>query len=65
MDASGCSADSFPFVVMGNKCDKEDERDVSKEMAEEWCKENGNIPYYETSALNNIGVDDGFISVIN
>ena len=38
--------DNFPFIVMGNKCDKEAEKQVSKEAAEAWCKDNGNIPHF-------------------
>ena len=49
---------------MGNKCDKENERDVSKEMAEEWCKSNNNVPYYESSAQDGTGVEAAFMSVI-
>jgi Ras-related protein Rab-7A len=28
---------SFPFVVLGNKVDKESDRKVSRASAEEWC----------------------------
>ena len=55
---------NFPFIVMGNKCDKEDERQVTSDKAREWCRENGNIPYFETSALENLSVDDAFITVV-
>jgi Ras-related protein Rab-7A len=55
--------ENFPFVVMGNKCDKQD-RQVSQEEAQNWCKENGNIPYFETSAIANMNVDDAFFSII-
>lgn len=48
---------------MGNKCDKDD-RQVSKEEAQNWCKNNGNIPYYETSAIANTNVDEAFFSII-
>ena len=49
---------------MGNKCDKENDRQVSKEAAEAWCKDNGNIPYFETSALGGTNVDDAFFTMI-
>ena len=64
IEATGCTVEDFPFVVMGNKCDREAERDVSKEDAEAWCKENGGIPYFESSAQLNIGVEDAFMSII-
>ncbi|KAG5852319.1 hypothetical protein ANANG_G00061130 [Anguilla anguilla] len=41
--------DSFPFVVLGNKLDVA-ERQVATEDARRWCRENGDHPYYETSA---------------
>jgi hypothetical protein len=28
-----------------------------------WCKENGDMAYYETSAKENIAVDDAFIEM--
>lgn len=31
--------------------------------AKAWCKENGDMPYYETSALENISVDNAFIEM--
>ena len=64
MDHAGPSdVDNFPFIVMGNKCDMPD-RAVSSEEARSWCKENGDIPYFETSALENTAVDDAFLKVV-
>ena len=37
---------------------------MSSEDAKNWCKENGNIPYFETSALDNICVDEAFITMV-
>lgn len=54
---------TFPFVVLGNKIDKEQDRKVPTQKAEAWAKENGNIPYYETSALENVAVDDAFVTM--
>jgi len=54
--------DTFPFVVLGNKCDRELERAVSKERAEEWCAEM-NMVHYEVSAKDNVNVEDPFIEV--
>ena len=44
--------DTFPFVLIGNKSDLEDKRKVKKEIAEKWCQDNLNIPYYEASAIS-------------
>ena len=56
--------DNFPFIVIGNKCDKTEERQVSEAAAKEWCASNGNIPYFETSALENVQVDDAFLTMV-
>jgi Ras-related protein Rab-7A len=53
----------FPFVLIGNKLDKEPERKVKTQDAKSWCKENEDMPYYETSALENIAVDGAFIEM--
>ena len=54
----------FPFIVMGNKSDKAGDRQVSADQARSWCAENGDIPYFETSALENTNVDDAFITMV-
>ncbi|XP_030642155.1 ras-related protein Rab-9A [Chanos chanos] len=51
--------DSFPFVVLGNKVDVT-ERQVSAEEAQQWCRENGNFPYFETSAKDATNVSNAF-----
>jgi len=49
--------------LIGNKLDKESERKVKAADAKAWCKENGNIPYFETSAKENVSVDDSFVEM--
>ena len=49
---------------MGNKADKAGDRSVSADEAKSWCSENGKIPYFETSALENTNVDDAFITMV-
>ena len=49
---------------MGNKCDLENERKVSKEKGEEKAK-NFNCPFFETSALSKIKIDDIFTEMVN
>lgn len=53
----------FPFVVIGNKIDLEDQRRVSTKRAQSWCTMKGNIPYFETSAKENIEVEQAFQTV--
>ncbi len=43
--------ENFPFMVVGNKLDLADEnRQVSTKNAENFCSENGNMLFAETSA---------------
>lgn len=51
--------DSFPFVVLGNKVDVT-ERQVTSEEAQEWCRESGGYPYFETSAKDSTNVAVAF-----
>ena len=50
----------FPFVIVGNKCDRESERKVQKSKAEMWCQNNGELQFFETSAKNDVQVKDAF-----
>jgi len=36
---------------------------VQASTVRQWCRENGDIPYYETSALENISVDNAFVEM--
>jgi len=47
------------IILVGNKCDLENERKVPKEKGEEKAKQL-NIPFFETSALSNIKIEDIF-----
>ncbi|AOW07433.1 small GTPase superfamily [Yarrowia lipolytica] len=56
--------ENFPFVVIGNKVDvEESKRAVSAKRAQAFCKATGNIPYFETSAKEDTGVDQAFETV--
>lgn len=55
--------ENFPFVIVGNKSDEEEKREVSREEAENWCQEMGNYSYFETSAKLDEGVDEAFTEV--
>jgi GTPase SAR1 family protein len=61
--ASPGDPSTFPFVLLGNKLDKEEDRKVTLNSAKAWCKENHNMPAYETSATQNVSVDDAFIEM--
>ncbi|XP_077199341.1 ras-related protein Rab-9A isoform X3 [Paroedura picta] len=51
--------ETFPFVILGNKVDI-NERQVSTEEAQVWCRNNGNHPYFETSAKDATNVAAAF-----
>eukprot|EP00297_Palpitomonas_bilix_P025704 CAMPEP_0113902334 /NCGR_PEP_ID=MMETSP0780_2-20120614/21786_1 /TAXON_ID=652834 /ORGANISM="Palpitomonas bilix" /LENGTH=205 /DNA_ID=CAMNT_0000895115 /DNA_START=108 /DNA_END=725 /DNA_ORIENTATION=- /assembly_acc=CAM_ASM_000599 len=52
--------DNFPFVVLGNKIDLENERVVPKKRAETWCQNKGGITFFETSAKEAVNVEKAF-----
>ena len=50
------------IILIGNKCDLENERKISTEAGKNKAKEM-NCPFYETSALNNIMIEEVFKSI--
>ena len=60
---SNKDVDNFPFVLVGNKVDREEDRRVSPEKAKAWCKANGNVPYFEASAKTGTSVNEAFMTV--
>ncbi|XP_018410812.1 PREDICTED: ras-related protein Rab-10-like [Nanorana parkeri] len=58
------AGEEVEVVLLGNKCDKEDEREVSKERGEKLAWEHG-IPFFETSAKENINIDKAFLILSN
>jgi len=57
------NADSFPFVVLGNKADLAKRRQVNLSRAQQWCQSKGEIPHYETSAKEAVNVDQAFHTI--
>jgi Ras-related protein Rap-1B len=49
-----------PIVLVGNKCDLEEDRSVSRVRAFGVSQSWGNVPYYETSARRRQNVDEVF-----
>mmetsp|Transcript_11326 Transcript_11326/g.22902 ORF Transcript_11326/g.22902 Transcript_11326/m.22902 type:complete len:202 (-) Transcript_11326:1811-2416(-) len=60
MSAAPREPDTFPFVVLGNKIDILDRPRIPLKKAQQWCVSKGSIPHFETSAQENINVDDAF-----
>ena len=52
----------FSIIMVGNKCDLEEKRQVNKEEVEKYCEEN-NLSFLEASALNTINVKESFLCV--
>ena len=55
--------ENFPFVVLGNKCDKEGEIKVFEQKVKQYCAQKNNMSYYETSAKDNVNVEKSFEEV--
>jgi len=56
-------ADRVPIVLCGNKCDLEDERQVTTAEAQALAKQ-WQVPFYETSALARINVEEAFFDLV-
>ncbi|KAH7821705.1 Rab7L2, Rab7-like protein [Monocercomonoides exilis] len=50
----------YPFVLIGNKSDQWENRQVSRFEVEDWCKKEGICAYFETSAKTGDIVDKSF-----
>ncbi|CRG83995.1 putative Ras-related protein Rab7 [Talaromyces islandicus] len=61
IQASPRDPESFPFVVIGNKIDvEENKRMISSKRAMTFCQSKGNLPYFETSAKEAVNVEQAF-----
>ena len=43
---------NFPFFVFGNKKDLEADRQVQGSQIRDWCRDNRNMPFQETTAID-------------
>jgi GTPase SAR1 family protein len=50
-------------VLVGNKVDDEEHREVSRQEAQEMCHKLKCFDYFETSAASDINVDEAFFSI--
>jgi len=53
----------IPIILVGNKCDLEDERNISKEQGKALAEKFG-TPFMETSAKANLYVNDVFFTLV-
>lgn len=63
-ETGGSNSSGFPFIVVGNKIDKENERRVPRNRAEQYCRER-QMPHYECSAKESTNVDNAFVETAN
>jgi len=54
---------NVPIVVVGNKCDLEEQRAVTTYEGEEWAKGLG-VDFFEVSAKQRINVDEAFFQLV-
>ena len=55
--------EKYPFVLIGNKSDKKTDRKVSENDIKQFCEKNPNFTYIETSAKDNINIEEAFIKM--
>ncbi|MCJ1369106.1 Ras GTPase [Loxospora ochrophaea] len=55
--------DYFPIIIVGNKCDLDGERQVSRQEGESLAK-SFNCKFIETSAKSRINVDNAFYDIV-
>jgi len=65
IQASPQDPENFPFMLLGNKVDVDggNSRTVSKKKAEAWAQSKGGLPYFETSAKEDINVETAFMQI--
>ncbi|MDP2060452.1 MAG: Rab7 family protein [Flavobacteriaceae bacterium] len=64
MEEFNIQAGKRDCVLIGNKTDLADKRQVTARTAQSWCQKNDeNIKYFETSAKENTGVEEAFLAV--
>eukprot|EP00826_Nyctotherus_ovalis_P027096 TRINITY_DN2112_c0_g1_i6.p2 TRINITY_DN2112_c0_g1~~TRINITY_DN2112_c0_g1_i6.p2 ORF type:complete len:100 (-),score=22.18 TRINITY_DN2112_c0_g1_i6:117-416(-) len=51
---------TVPFLVVGNKVDRLNDRKIRADDVEQWCRNNGDIPHLEVSAKDGTRVTDLF-----
>jgi len=52
----------FPFLLLGNKLDRDNQRQVDKLQADNYARSHG-MQFYETSAVNGANIEDAIKSI--
>jgi GTPase SAR1 family protein len=61
--AIGDQNKSKTIILIGNKCDLSDKREIAFETAKKFCEERS-IFYFETSAKLNVGINEAFYKMV-
>jgi Ras-related protein Rab-7A len=54
---------TYPFILLGNKSDMSSDIKVSNEAIDNYCKEHNHMPYFATSAKEDINLEEAFNKV--
>jgi len=60
VQANIADADSYPFILIGNKIDLEGQRAATRKQGMQWCEQHNKCPFFETSAKDATQVDEAF-----
>lgn len=55
--------ESFPFILLGNKCDLENNIKVDDQKVKAYCAQKNNMAYFKTSAKDNVNIELAFEEV--
>ena len=55
---------AFPFIMLGNKSDLKNDMKVKQEDIDNYCTEHNNMPFFMTSAKDNINLEETFNKVM-
>ena len=55
--------EEFPFILFGNKSDREKDIKITQELIESYCKEHNNMAYFATSAMDGTNLEEAFNKV--
>ena len=58
-----CPRGDFPCVVVGNKCDRENDREVTREDGEMFAH-SINSPFFEASASTRVNIEEAIFELV-
>ncbi|MBN3280512.1 RAB10 protein, partial [Polyodon spathula] len=62
-DVDANAGEDVDRVILGNKCDLEEKRIISKEKGEKLAWEHG-VRFFETSAKDNVNIEKAFLALV-